>query len=117
MHPELFRLPFTNLTVKTYGLMIVIGFLACIYVIKRLSRPLKTDPQLVSNAALYALIAGLIGARLFYVIHYFDKFKGNLLSIFAIWQGGLELLGGFIFAMTSNSFILKAPQVARPSLP
>ncbi len=87
--------------------MIVIGFLAAIYIIKRLSRPLNTDPQLVSNAALYALLAGLIGARLFYVIHYFDKFKENLLSIFAIWQGGLELLGGFVFAMAAIVLFLK----------
>ncbi len=107
MHPELFRLPFTHLTVKTYGLMIVIGFLAAIYIIKRLSRPLNTDPQLVSNGALYALIAGLIGARIFYVIHYFDKFKDNLLSVFAIWQGGLELLGGFIFAMAAIVLFLR----------
>jgi len=107
MHPELFRLPFTHLTVKTYGLMIVIGFLVAIYIIKRLSRPLNTDPQLVSNGALYALLAGLIGARLFYVIHYFDKFKDNLLSIFAIWQGGLEVLGGFILALLAILWYLK----------
>ena len=107
MHPELFTLPFTHLTVKTYGLMIVVGFLAAIYIIKRLSRPLNTNPELVSNAALYALLAGLIGARLFYVVHYFDRFKGNLLSIFAIWQGGLELLGGFVFAMAAIILFLK----------
>jgi phosphatidylglycerol:prolipoprotein diacylglycerol transferase len=107
MHPELFRLPFTHLTVKSYGLMLVVGFLAAIYVIKRLSRNLRPDPQIVSNCALYALIAGLIGARLFYVIHYFDKFKDNLLSAFAIWQGGLELLGGFILAMVTIVWYLK----------
>ncbi len=107
MHPELFRLPFTHLTVKTYGLMIVIGFLVVIYIIKRLSRPLNTDPQLVSNGALYALIAGIIGARIFYVIHYFDKFKDSLLSIFAVWQGGLEVLGGFILALLAILWYLK----------
>lgn len=107
MHPELFRLPFTHLTVKTYGLMIVIGFLAAIYIIKRLSRPLNTSPQIISNGALYALIAGLIGARIFYVIHYFDKFKNNLLSVFAIWQGGLEVLGGFILALGTIIWYLK----------
>ncbi|MHC4750363.1 MAG: prolipoprotein diacylglyceryl transferase, partial [Planctomycetota bacterium] len=37
---------------------------------------------------------------LFYVIHYFDNFKNNLPSVFAIWQGGLELLGGVVVAVT-----------------
>lgn len=100
MHPELFTLPFTDLTVKTYGLMMVIGFMTAVWIIRRLSRKITPDPQLITNAALYSLIAGVGGARLFYVIHYWDKFHDDLLSIFAIWQGGLELLGGVILAIT-----------------
>ncbi len=100
MYPELFKLPFIELTVKSYGFMMVVGFLSAVYVIRRLSRSITPDPQLITNAALYSLIAGVLGARLFYVVHYFDKFKGNLLSVFAIWQGGLELLGGVILAIT-----------------
>jgi len=100
MHPELFRIPFTELTVKTYGLMMVIGFMTAVWVIRRLSRKITPDPQLITNAALYSLIAGVGGARLFYVVHYWDKFQDDLLSIFAIWQGGLELLGGVILAVT-----------------
>ncbi len=100
MYPELFKLPFIELTVKSYGFMMVVGFLSAVYVIRRLSRNITPDSQLITNAALYILIAGVLGARLFYVVHYFDKFKGNLLSVFAIWQGGLELLGGVILAIT-----------------
>jgi phosphatidylglycerol:prolipoprotein diacylglycerol transferase len=100
MHPELFTIPFTNLTLKSYGLMIVIGLVMAIWLIRRLSRHINPDPNLVTNGALYALIAGVAGARLFYVIHYPDTFIENPLSFFAIWQGGLELLGGFILAIT-----------------
>jgi phosphatidylglycerol:prolipoprotein diacylglycerol transferase len=99
MHPELFRIPFTEHTVKTYGLMMVVGFMTAVWVIRRLSRKITPDPQLITNAALYSLIAGVGGSRLFYVIHYWGKFRGDLLSIFAIWQGGLELLGGVILAI------------------
>ncbi len=98
MYPELFRIPFTSLTIKSYGLMMVIAFLIAMFVIRFLSKKLTSNPDHITNAALYALIAGLIGARLFYVIHYFRNFKDNLLSVFAIWQGGLELLGG-VFAI------------------
>jgi len=79
--------------------MMVIAFLVAIYVIRLLSRKFTSDPAHITNAALYALIAGLIGARIFYVIHYFQDFKDDLLSVFAIWQGGLELLGGVVFAI------------------
>jgi len=100
MHPELFKIPFLELSVKSYGLMMVIGFLSAIYLIRRLSRNITPDPQLITNAALYSLIAGVAGARLFYVIHYWEKFQAQPLSVFVIWKGGLELLGGVILAIS-----------------
>lgn len=100
MHPKLFEIPFVHLTLWTYGLMMVIGFMSAVYIVRRLSRSFTPDPQYITNAALYSLMAGLFGARLFYVIHYPDRFRGNLLAFFAIWQGGLELLGGVILAIT-----------------
>jgi len=107
MRPELFQLPFIHLTVKSYGLMMVIGFMSAVYLIRYLSRKIIPDPQLITNAALYSLIAGVVGARIFYVVHYFDQFRGHLLSVFAIWQGGLELLGGVILAITVIFFYLR----------
>ncbi|MBW8001905.1 MAG: prolipoprotein diacylglyceryl transferase [Planctomycetes bacterium] len=107
MYPELFQIPFTQLTVKSYGLMMVIGFLSAVYLIRRLSKNITPDPQLITNAALYALIAGVVGARIFYVVHYFDRFSDNLLSVFAIWQGGLELLGGVLLAIAVIFFYLR----------
>ncbi|MHC4759502.1 MAG: prolipoprotein diacylglyceryl transferase [Planctomycetota bacterium] len=106
MYPELFKIPFTNLTVYTYGAMLVVGFLSAIFLIRILSRDITPDPNYITNAALYALIAGIVGSRLFYVIHYFQKFKGDLLSVFAIWQGGLELLGGVIAAISVLIFYM-----------
>lgn len=107
MYPELFEIPFTHLTIKSYGLMMVIGFMAAVFVIRRLSRDITPDPQLITNAALYTLIAGVVGARLFYVVHYFGKFKGDFLSVFAIWHGGLELLGGVVLAILVVFFYLQ----------
>ncbi len=100
MHPELFKVPFINLTVKSYGFMLVIGFLSAVFIIRRLSKDITPNPDIITNAALYSLIAGVVGARIFYVVHYFERFRDNLLSVFAIWQGGLELLGGVILAIT-----------------
>jgi len=106
MHPKLFEIPFVHLTVWTYGLMMVIGFVAAIGLIKYMSRDITPNSHLIANAALYALIAGVVGARLFYVVHYFEQFQGSLLSVFAIWQGGLELLGGAALAIPVIIFYL-----------
>ncbi len=101
MHPELFEVPLSGgLTVKSYGLMMVIGFLVAVSIIRRLSRKFTPDPLLITNAALYSLIAGVVGARIFYVVHYWRQFSGEPLKVFAIWEGGLELLGGVLLAIT-----------------
>ena len=56
------------------------------------------DPAIITNVAFYSLIAGVAGARIFFVAHHFETFRGNLLSIVYTWRGGLEFLGGVIVA-------------------
>lgn len=87
--------------------MMVVGFVSAIFLIRHLSRDITPDPQFITNAALYSLIAGVVGARLFYVVHHFDHFRGRPLSVFAIWQGGLELYGGVILAIIVIFFYLR----------
>jgi phosphatidylglycerol:prolipoprotein diacylglycerol transferase len=106
MYPELFEIPFIHVTVKSYGLMMVIGFLAAVWLIRRLSRSFTPDPQLITNAALYSLIGGVVGARVFFVVHYFEKFRAYPIEVLYIWQGGLELLGGVVVAISIILFYL-----------
>jgi phosphatidylglycerol:prolipoprotein diacylglycerol transferase len=97
MHPELFEIPFIHATVKSYGLMIVLGLLAAVFVIRRLSDHIglkNFNKDYITNGALYALITGIIGSRIFYILHYYSQFRGKgIISLFAIWEGGLEQLG------------------------
>ena len=106
MHPELFEIPLVDLTVKSYGLMMVLGFLAAVSVIRYLSRGFTPDPMHITNAALYSLIAGIAGARAFFVIHYFEQFRDNPWNVFAIWNGGLELIGGVVLAVAVILFYI-----------
>jgi phosphatidylglycerol:prolipoprotein diacylglycerol transferase len=99
MYPELFEIPFIHRPIHSFGLMMVIGFLAAIFLIRRIGRNIIPDPQLITNASLYSLIAGVAGARLFFVVHHFDKLDGGLLSLVAVWRGGLEFYGGVAFAL------------------
>ncbi len=98
MYPRLFEIPLIPLTIGTFGPMMVLGFLAALFLMRRLSRRANLDPVIMTSAALYSLIAGVVGARVFFVAHHFDQFRGNLLDILATWRGGLEFLGGVIVA-------------------
>lgn len=99
MYPELFKIPFTELTVKSYGFMMVVGFLIAIHIVRGLSRRLGHNPEHITNVAIYALITGIVGARVFYVVHYWGNFKNSPIEVFFVWKGGLELLGGVISAI------------------
>ncbi len=107
MIPELFELPFIHVTVKSYGLMMVIGFLMAAVLMRHMARRVGEDPESVTSVAVYALILGVLGARIFYVIHHFDNFRGNLKSVFAVWEGGLEFIGGVILGTVVMFFYMR----------
>jgi phosphatidylglycerol:prolipoprotein diacylglycerol transferase len=98
MYPRLFEIPLLRLTIGTFGPMMVLGFLTALLLMRRLSRQANMDPAIITNVAFYSLIAGVAGARIFFVAHHFETFRGNLLSIVYTWRGGLEFLGGVIVA-------------------
>src|SRR5687768_14809881 len=106
MQPTLFNIPFPwfsgwlEIPVRGYGLMLMIGFLGGTWWAARRATRVKADPDVVVNAGFIALISSIIGARIFYVLHYWDEnFAGkSLASIINITAGGLEFYGGFIGA-------------------
>ena len=105
MKQILFNLPWLNIPVYGYGLMLVIAFLACTSVGKRLARRFGMDGELFVNATLIALVMGLIGARLSHVLEnwrtYTDPQRSpweNLLDALNIRSGGLTFYGGFALA-------------------
>ncbi len=69
MFPELLELPFVHITVKSYGLMMVVGFLLAVLLMRHVSRRAGQNPDHVTNVSLYALVSGVIGARIFFVVH------------------------------------------------
>lgn len=113
MHPELFTLPF-GLTVKTYGFFLMIGFLSAVWLSMRRAERVKADPDAILNASFLALIFGVLGARLFYVMHYWDRDFADMpnafLAVINITKGGLEFLGGFLGATLAIIIYLMIPK-------
>lgn len=100
MYPELFTIPFLNFSIKSYGAMMVLGFLLALWLARWRAKKLNEDPDQISNFALWALLLGVIGARTMHVIHnWSDVYRDRPAEIFAVWSGGLEFLGGFILAV------------------
>lgn len=86
-------------TIRWYGVMAAAGFLAAYWLLMRNRRYVDFSEENVSGALFTAIIAGVIGARIFYVVQFFDHYRDNLWSIFRIDQGGLVFYGGFLLAL------------------
>ncbi|MCI5195649.1 MAG: prolipoprotein diacylglyceryl transferase [Candidatus Electrothrix sp. AW5] len=85
------------LHVRWYGLMYIIGFVACYLLVSYQAKKFKWDQLLehLDNLNI-AIIAGVIlGGRLGYVLFYnLPYFLRHPLEIFATWQGGMSFHGG-----------------------
>lgn len=108
MMPILFNIPGTNIPIYSYGLMMVVGFLASIQLGKYLARRCGLDPELFVNIGLIALVTGVLGARLSHVLEnlpqYTDSsrsFRENFWDAINIRSGGLTYYGGFLLAFPS----------------
>ena len=96
-----------SLKLYTYGLFLALGFITAIWFTKRNARFYGISDQTVSDLFFTILVAAIVGARLLYVGINFDAYRGNLLEMFKIWNGGLVFFGGFISAFFAAFVFLK----------
>ncbi len=111
MHPILFD--FGLIQIRFYGVMYVVGIIAGTYLIrsevKRKEISLTNDD--VANFIMWVAIAGIIGARLYYVIFNWDYYAADMKEIPAIWHGGLAIHGGLIGGILAALAYVKKKRV------
>ncbi|MDD5596279.1 MAG: prolipoprotein diacylglyceryl transferase [Candidatus Omnitrophica bacterium] len=110
MLPEICRIgPFT---IYSYGLMLAIAFvigsgLAGIEAKKR-----NINREVILNLCFLALVSGIIGARLFYVLEnyqFYFKYPGE---IFILQHGGLSWFGGLILGFLASLLYMKKKKLS-----
>lgn len=82
------------LHLRAYGLMIALGVIAAVELARRRWRARGHDPDEISGMALWAVPAGLIGARLYHVMTDWQRFEGRWIDAVKVWEGGLGIPGG-----------------------
>jgi phosphatidylglycerol---prolipoprotein diacylglyceryl transferase len=90
MKPEINVL---GISIKTFGVMFALGFLACGAVVARRLRELGRPVDWAYEITFAALVGGVVGARVYYLIENFEQVKGHLgSSVFSgsglVWYGG-----------------------------
>ena len=132
MYPVLFQIG--PITIYSYGLMLACAFLLCGHLYARELGRRGLDPELAGVVVTWAVVGGLAGARIYYLIENWRDVKTHLLG--AIFSGaGLVAYGGFaggitiatttlpftstasvatVLAIRSETFFARSPLVSHP---
>jgi hypothetical protein len=118
MFPILLEIPGLGLPIKSFGLMVVLGFLLGAYVFDRLVARYAPDAEEkrvgYSAMPIWILIGILIGARVLYVL--VEVLQGSSVGqsyldhpwkVFAYWEGGLVMYGGTAGAIIGGLWCTK----------
>ncbi len=100
VHPILFQ--WGPLTLRWYGLMVALGFLAAHSFFRHRAPRAGLDENTASNLLFLLFVSGLVGARIYYVVWFWQTdFASNLWEILMIQHGGLVFYGGLFGGLTA----------------
>lgn len=105
MYPVICQIgPFT---VYSYGLMLVVAFGISSLLALRKAKRQNINPDIIFNLAFIVLIAGIISARIFYVVENISYYLKEPLEIIMLQHGGLSWFGGLMGAVYVGILYLK----------
>lgn len=95
MYPILFRIG--SLEIRAYGVMIALAFIVATFVGMKEAKRRGYNPEIIQDFLFYAIISGLLGARIYYVLFSEPSwYFSHPFEIIAVWKGGLAIHGGLI---------------------
>lgn len=94
MNPIFFQIG--SLKIHYYGLMYAIAFYVGIEIAKIRAKKYNISSDVIENYGFVAMMSGLLGGRLYYVIFNADYYFSNPSQILAVWNGGMAIHGGII---------------------
>ncbi|MCC7011207.1 MAG: prolipoprotein diacylglyceryl transferase [Planctomycetes bacterium] len=113
MHPILFEIPGLGFPVRSFGVMLALGFLLGSHILSRLVAKHSSDPardvERYGAIPVWVLVGLVSGARLMYVVVEVARgsdtghsYLANPLKILAVWEGGLVMYGGYFGALVGG---------------
>lgn len=92
--PVAFRL--LGIGVRWYAIFILAGIVAAVWLIRALARRRGMDPDFPLDVAPWVVLAGIVGARLYYILLRWDDFLANPDQALNLRLGGLTIHGALV---------------------
>lgn len=94
--------------IQSFGFMIAVGFLVATFFTLKEAKRKAIDPEKIYDFAIGAIISGIVGARVYYILVYnFSYYLKNPAKIFFITEGGLSIHGGIIGGLLFGFWFIK----------
>jgi len=108
MIPILFKIgPFP---IYSFGLMLGIGFLLGSYILALELKRKKLDPEIASTITILAVVFGIAGAKILFLIEEWSVFIRNPVGE-AFSPGGLTWYGGFVLGMIAVTVYIRRKKI------
>ncbi|MEQ1786567.1 MAG: prolipoprotein diacylglyceryl transferase family protein [Acidimicrobiales bacterium] len=88
-------------SLRTFGLVVAVGVLIGAWLAARYGEEHGIPSDTTYSLAMRMVVAGVIGSRITWVLSHIDDLDSPF-EAFAIWQGGLQFSGGFVFAVIAG---------------
>jgi phosphatidylglycerol---prolipoprotein diacylglyceryl transferase len=85
-----------TIVIRWYGILMALSIVVALWLCHRQARKEKLPADDIVSVGQWAILAGLVGARLYEVIFNWDYYGVYPRKIFAVWEGGLAIHGGLI---------------------
>ena len=105
MFPDL--LSIGPLTIHTFGLFLVLGFVVGLLIALRFGLDEGLNPLAILDMGFIIILLALIGSRLAYVLMNISYYRNHMLDMLEIWHGGLVFSGGLITVLLVLGWYLK----------
>lgn len=97
---------------RIYGLTMSLALLVTVGVALIRVKEDRKNPVILLDLAIISLVFGIVGARLYHVIHRWDFYSAEPMMILHIWNGGLGIFGfliGAFFGWAAYSAVKRIP--------
>lgn len=101
-----------GIAIMWYGILLSAGIMAGILLAYNEAKRLGYDPEYIIDLALWCIPMAVIGARLYYVIFEWDYYRGDIMKIINIREGGLAIHGALIAAVLTGYIFTRIKKIS-----
>lgn len=100
------------ITIRWYGLLIATAVLIGVSLSQYLAKQRQINPELLSDVAIWLVIAAVPAARLYYVAFEWEQYATDPQRIFAIWEGGIAIHGAIIGGVVASLIFARINKIS-----